>query len=372
MKNLQGNTGSVLLNGRIEKIDDTIDVNKRIFNVSGRNVAMYLEEQPFYAPCYQVSTSVDRTRSFQWLINRIKTGTGCKLGPEILSYNQDFSNDPADNNCYCGMFKKRSDAIDWLLTRYGELNGKPPQWYQWWVDTAGYIRVLDTSDTANIPTMSLSQFPTKGIVKIKVGVNVQAIENDITVIGGEKNDIRVRVHDDDSIKQFGRRVAPDITDTSLTSESAVAARANAELEKRTQVTCVGEMTMLGFPQAQCGLGMKLLFSERYLDEKFIFTSIKDNGKPGSYLSTIGFSTDRNVLVNPNLSDIVTQIVKANTQVVTPTEATVTAVNTETGKVDVVPVSVMDAGIGKEVNAVIAGGMGGGGSSGGGGLGVKVL
>jgi len=100
LKNLYGGTGDVLFNGRIEKIDDTFDVNRRIFNVSGRNVALYLEEQPFYAPCYKVTTGVNRTRNFQWLINRIVKGTGVKLGPEIQSYNQNFTNDPMDKFPY--------------------------------------------------------------------------------------------------------------------------------------------------------------------------------------------------------------------------------------------------------------------------------
>lgn len=354
LKNLSGASGDVLFNGRIEKIDDTIDVNKRIFNVTGRNVAMFLEEQPFYAPCYLVSTGSKRKRSFQWLASRIITGTGVKLGPEILEYNQEFDNDPSSTKCFCGMFEKRSDAIDWLLTRYGELNNKPANWYQWWVDTSGYIRVLDTTNTDNIPTLSLTQFPSKLIQKIKLGFNVQNIENDITVIGGSDSTIRVRVYDKSSIKQFGRRVASTITDTSLTTESAVNTRANEELQKRSQVVIVGEITMAGFPQTECGLAIKLLFSERYTDYKFIFTSIKHTGKPGNYQTVIGISTDRNVLVNPNLSDIIEQIVKANTTTTTATTATVTAVNTETSQVSVVPVSLISGSLSANQNAAITG------------------
>lgn len=372
LKNLYNSGGDVLFNGRIDKIDDTIDISKRVFSVSGRNIAMYLDNQPFYAPCYKVSTGVKRTRSLQWLIQRIVKGTGNLVGPEILSYNQDFSNDPADSNCYCGLFKSRTDAINWLFTRYGELNGNSSDWYQWWVDTSGYIRLLDTSDTASIPTMGFNDLSNKGIIRIRVGVDVQSIKNDLTVIGGEKNDIRARVYDMDSIRQFGRRVAPNITDSNLKSSADVKDRADSELKRYTKVIKVGEVILSGFPITECGLAIKLLFSVRYRDDKFIITSIKHTGKPGNYQTVLGISTDKNVLVNPNLSDIIQQIVKANTIQVTPTEAVVTAVNTETKQVSVVPVGEMTGGIGSQQNAVIAGGIGGGGGSYNGGLGVDVL
>jgi len=355
LKNLYGGTGDILFNGRIEKIDDTFDVNRRIFNVSGRNVALYLEEQPFYAPCYKVTTGVNRTRNFQWLINRIVKGTGVKLGPEIQSYNQNFTNDPMDNNCFCGLFKKRTDAIDWLLTKYGELDNKVPNWFHWWVDTGGYLRVLDTTNTANIPTLNINQFPSTNILQIKVGVNIATIENDITVLGGENNTIRVRVYDNASIQQFGRRVADTITDTSLTTQAEVEARANAELKKRTQIVSVGEIIMSGFPQTECGLAVRLLFSERYLTEKFIFTTIKHSGKPGNYQTAIGISTDRNVLVNPNLTDIMDQMIKNRAAQLEAAEGTVTAVDTTTGTVSVVPVSSLSSGIASFQNAAMAGG-----------------
>ncbi|KYC53861.1 MAG: hypothetical protein AMQ22_00060 [Candidatus Methanofastidiosum methylothiophilum] len=375
LKNLFNGGRDVLFNGSIEKVDDTIDISRRVFNVSGRNVAMYLDSQPIYFPCYKVSTGVKRTRSLQWLIERIRKGTGTKLGPEILSYTQDFSNDPADSNCFCGLFggnKSRTDAIDWLLTRYGELNGKPSNWYQWWVDTSGYIRLLDTSNMNNIPTMGLEDISSKGVIRIKVGEDIQSVKNDLTVIGGEKNDIRSRVYDMESIRQYGRRVAPDITSSTLKTTGDVADKANSELKRLTKVIKVGEVTLAGFPVTECGLAIKLLFSERYKDDKFIITSIKHTGKPGNYQTVLGISTDKNVLVNPNLSDIIEQLIKANTVQVTPTEAVVTAVNTETKQVSVVPVGEMTGGIGSQQNAVLAGGMGGGGGSSGGGIGVDVL
>lgn len=356
LKNIYGGTGDILFNGRIEKIDDTFDPDKRVFNVSGRNVALYLEEQPFNAPCYLVTTGVKRTRNFQFLINRIVKGTGVRLGPEILRYNQDFSNDPGSGDCYCGLFKKRTDAIDWLLTRYGEINNKPPYWYHWWVDTSGYLRVLDTMDTSLIPTLNINQFPSTNILSIKVGQDVQAIENDITVIGGDDNSIRVRVYDQASINQFGRRVAPIITDTNLKTESAVRARANDELKKRTEIVSVGEIVMSGFPQTECGLAVALLFSERYRSEKFIFTTIKHSGQPGNYITSIGISTDRSVLVNPNLSDIMQQMIKAQEPNVEMGEGTVTAVDPTKGVVDIVPVSnLTNVGLGRMQNAALSSG-----------------
>lgn len=356
LKNLYGSFGGgILFNGRIEKIDDTIDYNKRSFSVSGRNVAMFLEEQPFYSPCYKVSTGVKRSRTLLWLLNRIKTGTGCQIGPEVTLLNdQVFTNDPSDNNHYCGMFKKRSDAIDWLFQRYGELNNKPAGWFHWWIDTAGYIRLLDTTRTQDLPTMKIVEFPSAGIIKIKIGVNVQTIENDVTVIGGENNDIRVRKYDKDNIKKYGRRPADPIQDNSLTTTSQVEARANEELEKRKKPVLVGEIVTVGFPTTECGLGVEFYFSERYKDIKFIITSIKHGGKGGNYTTTLGVSTDKNVLINPNLSDIVEQIIKARTPVISPTQATVTSVNTQTGSVYVTPVSVMDSGVKLQNNGALAG------------------
>lgn len=354
LKNLYSTYGGgILFGGRIEKIDDTIDENKRIFNVAGRNVAMFLEEQPFYSPCLNVNTSVKRTRNFLWLLNRIVKGTGVKIGPEVVGFSQDFTNDPTDTNHYCGLFKTRTDAIDWLFQRYGELNNKPVEWVHWWVDTAGYLRVLDTTNMANIPTIKVTEFPNAGILSIKLGVNIQSLENDVTVVGGADNNIRVRKYDTTSIKDYGRRPAPVISDSSLTTEAAVEARASEELSKRSKVVLVGEVQTMGYPMTECGLGIEFLFSERYEGINFIITSIKHNGSGGNYTSTLGISTDKNVLVNPNLSDIIDQIIKARTPKVTPTEAVVTAVNTETGRISVTPVSRLDSSIAMQNNSSIA-------------------
>lgn len=360
LKNQYGNSGGVLFNGRIEKIDDTIDPTKRVFSIGGRNVALFLEEQPFYSPCYGVSTGVKRTRTMQWLLSRIRTGTGCKLGPEILSLDESFTNDPADNNCYCGTFQSRKDAIDWLLKRYGDLNGKAPDWFYWWVDTGGYIRLMDRTSLSSIPTLTLSQFPSKNILSIKIGINVQTIENDVTVIGGEENDIRARLYDMDSIRQYGRRPSQVIIDSSLTSASAVEQRCRDELENRKKEIYVGEIVTAGFPETECGYAIKLLFSERYVDKKFIFTSIRHEGA-GNYQTVIGISTDENVIVNPNLSDLVQQMIDAKIKQLELSEASVVAVDQDAGTVDIVPVSNMSEEIAMERNAGLAGGgIGGGG------------
>ncbi|MDH7506186.1 MAG: hypothetical protein QHH15_00520 [Candidatus Thermoplasmatota archaeon] len=345
LKNLYGSYGGgVLFNGRIERIDDAIDENKRTFSVGGRNVAMYLEEQPFYSPCYQVTTGTKRTRNFLWLLNRIVKGTGVKLGPEVANLSQNFSNDPADTNHYCGLFRRRTDAIDWLFTRYGEVKGKPSGWFYWWVDTSGYLRMLDTTNLSNIPTVKIISFPNSGILSIKLGLNIQSLENDVTVVGGTTEaPIRIRKINKDSIKSYGRRPADIITDTSLTTAAQVEARATKELENRSRIVLVGEVQTIGFPMTECGLGFEFYFSERYKGIKFIITSIKHAGSGGKYTTTLGISTDKNVLVNPNLSDVIEQMIKARMPKDQPSEAKVTAVNTETGRIDVVPVQSVGSG-----------------------------
>ena len=142
MKDLYGSTGHVIFNGRIEGISDSYDTNARTFSITGRNVGLFLVEQPFYSPCYGVNTNTLRYRDFQVLLNRMLKGTGVKPDPSLMNLSFEFDNNPDSNNWYCSLFKTRKDALDMLFTRFGMVNGYPSNWFRWYVDINGYLKLF--------------------------------------------------------------------------------------------------------------------------------------------------------------------------------------------------------------------------------------
>lgn len=351
LEDLYGSTNPALFTGRIDKIRRVINVNNSDYTIEGRDNGLFLAEQPIVFPCKNVLTDKDRTRTFLELLGRIVRGTGIRIPPEMQVFKQDFTNKIEDQNHFCGEFRSKKDAIDYLLMRYGELNELPKHWYRWYVDINSYLRVFNAY-AMNRPTAEF--YSTNSRVEEIVFEEVaDRVRNDITVIGGSENQFRKRLLNEESIKRYGRRVAEPISDSYLTTQTEVNKRAEDELKYRSEEIIVGHMNMLGFPSAECGLALNFPGDPRYSENVFIVTSVTHEGSPGNYKTNISFSTDENVIVNPNLTDIIHQMIENLKEVNCPVIGEVVGVNPSEKTIDVRPIGLLSSSIVKKQNTAIA-------------------
>jgi len=342
MNDLYGSSNPAIVEGRIDTIHRTLTPEKSEYGIDGRDNGLFLDEQPIIFPCLNVMTGKYRTRSFQDILKRICKGTGVKIPGEVNIFKQNFTNKVEDKNHFCGEFKSKKDAIDYLLMRYGELNGLKTNWYRWYLDIEGYIRIFNAY-AVNRPTVEFYATNSK-IFEINFEEVADRIKNDITVIGGENNSLRKRVYNIESINRYGRRVADVIQDSTLTTQKEVDERAKIELKKQSEEIFVATMKMTGYPHAECGLSVVFPAEPRYSDKRFIITSVVHEGRPGNYTTTIGMSTDENVIVNPNLSDIIKQMIENLSKINCPTIAEVKSVDNENKIVEVQPIGFMSKSI----------------------------
>jgi hypothetical protein len=361
LQDLFGASNPIMFRGRLEKNSQKSDPKSISYSITGRDNGLYLSEQPIMFPCYKVSTAKLRIRDFKQLFKRIIRGTGLSYGPEVNQFRQLFTNNPKDENWYCGEYSTKKDAIDMLLMRYGQLQGIPDNWYRWYVDSYGAIRIFNayaenkTTGQIYTPSRPIMQFSMEHLHAATITFEsiAEAIKNDITIIGGPKNEYRCRLTNKESIKQHGRRVNPVIQDSTLITQTDVDNKAKETLARLSQEIYIGTVEMAGFPYAEPGIALKFLNSGQYADKTFIMTSVKHDGTPGSYRTTIGFSTDEFVIVNPNLSDMVEQIIKARTSTSAPALGDVVSVDEVNGTIEVTPQGSLSTNLTNKQNIAIA-------------------
>jgi hypothetical protein len=184
----------------------------------------------------------------------------------------------------------------------------------------------------------------------KIGVESTAKpKNDVTVIGGNENQSRVRVTNMDNIRRFGRRVM----DPQQTQCESVGTKANELLRDGTNNILTATMELIGYPNVCCGMSLGLGFSNRYNGKKFIITSFKHEGSPSQYKTQLGASTDEKVLVNPSITDYIEQIIEKRNENAQATRAKVTAVQKEDQTAIVKPVGLMSGSVLRAQNSVLA-------------------
>lgn len=212
----------------------------------------------------------------------------------------------------------------------GETTGK----YRWYVDIEEKLRLIDITNPDNYTiTIDVNN---NDVFDVSIEDVAETVKNDITYFGGEKNEIRVRVFDEASISKHGRLVADPANDTSLKSADEVNKKAMEKLNELSKEVLVGSANVRGFPQIEPGMYVKFVGIPEYSGVRFIITEFKHHGGPADYTTSFSFSTDENVLVNPNLADVIRAIVEGLQKYQEAFVGVVEAVNEETGTVSVSP------------------------------------
>jgi len=355
MQDLYGSSNPAQFSGRIERNNRIYETAKMSYTMHGRNNGVYLIEQPINFPAYKITTPKLRVRDVKVIMARIVKGTGVLLGPEIQRFRQDFTNDPDEDNWFFGEYGTKKEAIDALLVRYGQMQGYASGWFRWYIDIDGYLRIFKVGDgdfPRSRPEIEFS-ITHPNVFKIEIDETAENIKNDITVIGGESNTLRARAYNMDSIKRYGRRVADVMSDSSLLTMEQVQAEAQAQVEYLSQPIWVGTIEMAGFPRAEPGMGTYFPFDPQYADKKFIITAVRHSGSPGNYRTYLDYSTDENVIVIPNMSDIYDNIIKQRVKESAPVVATVTSVDKEENTVTVQPVGLMSGKLSAKQSSALA-------------------
>jgi len=350
LDDLFGSTSKIKFSGRIDKITRDISSDDRGFQIEGRNNGLFLLEQPINFPCKFEAGEKEEILAWSLFFRRTLRSTGVMKDPGTL-FIQQFTNDVSKPNHLCGEFRNKADAINYFLIRYGELNNLPKQWFRWYIDSEGYLNVFSVH-RKDRPTIEF-ELSNQQILDLSVSEVSDHIKNEVTVLGGEENDIRVQVRNNASIERFGYRVNDPIADSNLTTRAEVNKKARDELKVLSEEIIVGSMTLVGFPPAECGIALKLHGDRRYNNKNFIITGVTHNGSPGDYTTSIEFSTDEHIVLNPNLTDIVGEMLRRQRENDCPSIGRVTSVNKENKTVKVKPIGNISKSVTIRQNIVLS-------------------
>ena len=292
-----------LLRAYIDEDEEVETPGNKITTIQGSDIGFYLAKQSFELECNVGGTPEINTAPA--LLDSILHNTGIMIArgqPSMIPL--EMPNQYGSPNWYCGVWKTKSDALDWLFRQYQR--GRGMNKIRWYIDMSGHLRWFEhqSRETA-IPLFN----DDNRIHKLTIRRDATNIVNDIRGTGGEKGEIKVHLQDADSITQFGLQPGGTISDSQLTTEAQVIQRLTEELSLRSKEIYTVTMEMKHY--VDYAPGMRFTFPEKNKISNETFTMIGYNltGDPAKATATLELTTDESLINNPNTFEAIKAVIK---------------------------------------------------------------
>ena len=292
-----------VLRAYIENVTWTEQPANRVIGMNGRDIGLYLLRQSFKLDCNIEGTA--KINKANDIMDQILTNTSIIIArsqPRLIPL--EMPNQYGSMNWFCGNWKTKSDALDWLFRQYQR--GRGMQKIRWYIDMSGDLRWFErhSRETA-IPIFN----DDPRIKRLTVTSNAGNIGNDVSVTGGDKGEIIVRLQDRNSINRFGLQEIGVISDSQLTTNDQVTQRAKEELSIRSKEIYTANLEMKHY--VDYAPGMRFTFPERNKidDEVFTLIGYTLTGEPANATATLELSTDETLINSPNTFEAIKGVVK---------------------------------------------------------------
>lgn len=291
------------LRAYVENVQYDLEAGGQAIGLTGRDVGLYLVRQKYELEC---SISGDAAiKKAPDLLDLILENTNIEPArgqPGMIDI--EMPNRYNATNWFCGNFKTKKDALDWLFKQYQKARGMNT--LKWYIDMSGYMRWFERgirekarpifADDSRVETMGLS-------------IDARNIGNDVVVNGGSDGSITAHMQDQNSINRFGLQELGTIFDSQLTTQDEVNRAAEEELSNRGKE--VYNLTVVFKHYVDYAPGMEFTFPDlpRASDEIFTLVGYTLEGTPAKSTATLEFSTDPSVINEVNTFEAIKGIVK---------------------------------------------------------------
>lgn len=297
---------TVVITGRIQKITRNNKDGNRIYSISGRDAGFQLVQNPYSLDCALTSNV---TFNISEILENILEDEDITIGTgtPALDLTTEFHTNGNLTNGFCGIFRSKKEAIDYIFKLYTKSKGINQ--IRWYIDNENKLRWFEMNKTRGSIIQFETESQTELIDDFTIEENAENIVNQLTGYGCDDVTIKSTQQNTASIAQYGLWVGEDITDSSIKSQSEMAAIVREELNQKAWPIYTATLVLKKFYDVEVGQQIKFVDDPNYSNVIFTCTQKEISGNPADITTTLSFSTDKDAIAPPDETDVTRAIVK---------------------------------------------------------------